>query len=136
MCNPNSDTVDRFLIEETFLHEAIHCFVDWAEAKGPEILRCNPPDAGFVKSPWTGNQLNIHTAFHATLVWFGLGEYFKRCIEIGLSSAHASRFDHRLQFIEKGFHSKDFELFMEPLISACNEGPASVLRLISTRRLE
>lgn len=134
VCNPNAEAVDRFLIEETFLHEAIHCFVDWAEANGPEILSADGPNKGFVKSPWTGNPLDIHTAFHATLVWFGLGEYFKKCLEIGLSDAHVSRFSQRLEFIEKGFRSKDFELLMSPLIAACNEGPADILRLISRRQ--
>lgn len=136
ICNPHSDTVDRFLIEETFLHEAIHCFLDWAEARGPEILRTNEPNTRLVKSPWTGNELNIHTAFHATLVWFGLGEYFKRCTAVGLSNAHKSRFDRRLEFIKKGFRSKDFELFMEHLIAACNEGACNALNIISVKRLE
>ena len=136
VCNPHSDTVDRFLLEESFVHEAIHCFVDWAEAQGPEILRARESNSSFVVSPWTGNPLNMHTAFHATLVWFGLGEYFKKCLEFGLSDAHASRFNRRLEFVRKGFRSKNFELLMEPLVTACNAGPAQILRVIASRREE
>ena len=32
--------------------------------------------------------------------------------------------------------SKNFELLMEPLVTACNAGPAQILRVIASRREE
>jgi hypothetical protein len=136
ICNPHSDSVDRLLLEETLLHESIHCFLDWVEAAGPKILRKEETDIRFVQSPWTSNPLDIPTAFHATLVWFGLGEYFKRCVAVRSLEPHQERFASRLEFVRAGFRSKDFVAFRDVLIDACNKSASNVLSLISERRLE
>jgi hypothetical protein len=132
ICNSEVDTVDLFLIEETLIHEAIHCFLDWVEGEGPSILRVEYPDFK-VTSPWTGNPLDVATAFHATLVWFGLGEYFKKCIAAGLSEAHKSRFHSRLDFVNRGFKAESFLTLVDFLHQACNPGPSNVLDLIAIR---
>jgi hypothetical protein len=133
ICNPRSPDVDLFLLEESMVHEAIHCFLDWTEATGSKILIDDKIRGNLVKSPWTGNYLDIHTAYHAILVWFGLGQYFEQCLQAYLSDEHASRFQSRLDFVRRGFQSGGFLSVVEALHAACTHGASEVLRSISER---
>jgi hypothetical protein len=133
ICNAEVSTVDSFLIEETLVHEAIHCFLDWVEGEGTTILRVQCSDTK-VTSPWTGNPLDVDTAFHATLVWFGLGQYFQKCIATeGQAAARRDRFESRLEFVHKGFKAENFLTFIDFLLAACNPGPCKVLDVIAMR---
>lgn len=130
LCNPHMKSVEVYSIEESLLHESIHCFLCWVEYLSTGILRHSDMQNIRCISPWTGNSIYPRTAIHAVLVWHGLGQYFKACFEAKIEPLHTAYFRDRYRFIEQGFRSSQFVDFYKKLIALCSEESALILRMV------
>ena len=90
-------------LAEAMVHESIHSFLDQLEFCNPWMPTLKPTKTHYktVKSPWTGNQINIGGIVQAIFVWFGLYNFWHYAFVNKLYTPTYSI--ERLAFIKKGF---------------------------------
>lgn len=115
LSNPDLEAVTTHWIEETLLHESIHCFLYWIEFLSGNFFADPLVELKTILSPWTGNELHYHTAVHATMVWFGLRNYFQNVLESSSDNERVSWYKTRLREVEAGFLSPRFSKFVDTL---------------------
>jgi len=72
LTNAHLPNVDRALLMNALVHEAIHCILFIHEVIRAPFLLQGPLAAQTVISPWSGAALRLHSYIEACFVWFGL----------------------------------------------------------------
>ncbi len=78
LVNPQLPAVSVADLADALLHEAIHHLLYMAELASPMILDPAACEGVRPVSPWTDNELTVHSYLHACHVWFGLLRLWQR----------------------------------------------------------
>ena len=70
--NPHLPGVDVEKLTDLIVHEAIHSMLFMIEEVESPFLLDRSSAKIMVKSPWSGNVINLHAYLHACLVWYAL----------------------------------------------------------------
>ena len=79
--NPQLTNVTVVDLTEALIHETIHSLLYSIELEEPFILDTSIEPKFRVCSPWTGNELPLHSYLHACLIWFGLAHFWKLALK-------------------------------------------------------
>jgi hypothetical protein len=87
LVNPHLAGVDIEKLADSMVHESIHSMLFMLEELEPPFL-LDPMSAKImVKSPWSGNVINLHAYLHACLVWYALFWFWLHAASTGKFSA-------------------------------------------------
>ncbi len=87
LVNPHLPAVDVEKLTDSIVHESIHSMLFMLEEVASRFLLDRLSAKIMVKSPWSGNVINLHAYLHACLVWYGLYWFWRRASLTGLFSA-------------------------------------------------
>lgn len=76
----NPQRADVVMLAESLVHEAIHSLIYSYEVRDWWI-RPERQNKIHVRSPWSGNMLNIHSYVHACFVWYALWQFWSLAIK-------------------------------------------------------
>ena len=91
LVNPHLPTVDVEKLTNSFVHESIHSMLFMLEEVEQPFLLDRLSAKIMVKSPWSGNVINLHAYLHACLVWYGLYWFWRQASATGKYSAERCR---------------------------------------------
>jgi len=81
LINPHLKGVDVPNLTEALVHESIHSMLFMIEELEEPFLLDRASARILVRSPWSGNIINLNAYLHACLVWYGLFWLWTRLIE-------------------------------------------------------
>ncbi len=87
LVNPHLPSVDVEKLADLIVHESIHSLLFMLEEVEQPFLLDRLSAKIMVKSPWSGNVINLHAYLHACLVWYGLYWFWCRASSTGVFSA-------------------------------------------------
>ena len=107
----NAHIASKEIIVESVFHEAIHSMLYMID----NISQWQPDYNGHTQlkenkciiSPWSGNQLTIHSFLQACFVWFGIFFFWKNQLDEGKYSQQF--IIERLKFVKEGFDKLIFD---------------------------
>lgn len=131
LANPESESVPSFAFEEALVHESVHSFLFFAEDDHAPLLAEKRFVADRVRSPWTGNTLDVHTGVHALVVWLVLAAYWKSRLHSVNTSAGLEEFaTRRLTFIRQGIAAAEFPAFWRQVVERVAQEPRRLLAIM------
>ncbi len=119
ICNSHLERITPSDLAEALLHEAIHCYLFWAENRERRVLAEGVDHKERLDSPWSGAAIGVHSAVHAIAVWFGLFKHY-RYLEARGTDTMKDQARERLLYIGKGFQGEGFGRFTETLEKKCS----------------
>jgi hypothetical protein len=87
LVNPHRPAVDVEKFADSIVHESIHSMLFMLEEVESPFLLDRLSAKITVKSPWSGNVINLQAYLHACLVWYGLYWFWRRASSTGVFSA-------------------------------------------------
>jgi hypothetical protein len=85
--NPHLPGVDLEKLTDSMVHESIHSMLFMLEELESPFLLDSTSAKLTVKSPWSGNVINLHAYLHACLVWYALFWLWQHAASTGKFSA-------------------------------------------------
>jgi len=71
----NPQAADSSRLASSLIHEAIHHTLYVVEYSGEFVMRGFQGET--IRSPWTGNNIPVHSYLHACFVWYGLASFWR-----------------------------------------------------------